>query len=269
MSYQSQLSAIGAQADAAIAAATVAPPATAPSVVSGSFVGNQSWKLTFSDEFLGNALDGNKWNTGRWSPTTTGDAPYNNGKEGAYFASSQVTVAGSNALLTCIPTAPKTLNGNTFAAMSGEINTQNKYVMTPGCYIEARIAIPNAPLCWPAFWLLPNNSQWPPEIDIFEYFDSSKQNRPSFNYHRTSTANGQSGPTTYGASVVDYRVGYHTYGLHWSRLSVITAYLDGVPSTSTTVDTSLPHYVIMNLSTYAGAAQPTATMYIDWFRAWA
>lgn len=280
MTYSQQLAAIAAAADAEIASLTAtvalrdatiaalraaaAPAQPGPSVAASSVVGSKAWRQVWGDEFTTDGPpDPAKWNTGRWTPTTPGDAPFNNAAEGAYLASSQVAVVGGQLVITTAA-KPKTLNGTTYPTASGLIQSNGKWSLTPGGYVEARVLVPNAAHCWPAMWLLPSPSGWPPEIDVFEFFDSA---RPAFNYHPAK--GGQSGPTALGTAGTEYRGTWHTYGLHWATTGTLTVYLDGVPQTAAMADTTLPHYLLLNLDTYAGAQPPAGTqMRVDWVRAW-
>lgn len=62
---------------------------------------------------------------------------------------------------------------------------RSKFAIEPGMYVEMRALLPKGVGAWPAFWLDPgvqysatsfSATPWPPEIDIFEFFDW--QHRP-------------------------------------------------------------------------------------------
>lgn len=248
---------------------TPSSPPLQPSVNSGTSVFTATWRQVFGDEFAGASLDAAKWNTGRFAPSTTADNPYNNGAEAAMFASSQVSVRGGNAVETIAALdAPQTLApyGVTYRYTSGEINTRGTWAMSPGQYVEARIKVPSGDGLWPAFWLIPADGSWPPEIDVFEFGDSLRHPRPTFNYHYP--AGGQSGPVAYG-SASSYVDAFHTYGLLWSTTGLLVAYLDGVPVAATRADSTTPMYAIINLGCFAGHAPDSGTeLLVDWVRAW-
>lgn len=93
---------------------------------------------------------------------------------------------------------------------------------SPG-YIEGRIRVP--PIVegfWPAFWLTPDD-QWPPEIDIFEFFGSDPCLYMTY-YYRDS-----SGHIQYDEGVhcgPDFSADFHEYAIDW-REDRIVWYIDG------------------------------------------
>jgi beta-glucanase (GH16 family) len=244
---------------------TVGPAVRAPSAKAGTPVAHVRWQLAFSDEFNGAGLDGGKWRSGRFADTSEADAPYNPGEEGAYFTSSAVQVSNGRLQLTLRPSS-RTIDGITYTYSSGEVNTNDRFYLTPGMYVEARVKVPHCDGCWPAFWAVPPD-RYPPELDVFEYFDTSTHSRPSFNFH--PAAGGATGPSPYGQPSVDYRDDYHVYGMYWTG-SAAVPYLDGVPyDVGVGQTTSVPEYLILNLSMYAGRTPPPGSrMSVDWVRVW-
>ncbi|NAZ74087.1 family 16 glycosylhydrolase [Kineococcus sp. T13] len=250
---------VSAQSTSTTPTAAVVPPVGAAS----------GWSLSFSDEFNGTAVDTSKWLPQRFSWGDPYDQPFN-ASEGASFSAKNVTVSNGAAVLTTKREA-STAWGKSYTHTSGMLSSEGKFTLKRGDYIEARIWIPKSDGLWPAFWTVPSG-QWPPEIDIFEFFDTAKQSQPKFNYHwGTSSNHQQLGPRTYGAAGVDYRNSWHTYGLHRTLDNRLVPYVDGVayPAASVTSQDALPQFVILNLSMYAGA-NPSSTeqMKIDHVRAW-
>ncbi|HEX5532474.1 MAG TPA: glycoside hydrolase family 16 protein [Actinomycetales bacterium] len=243
------------------------PPLPAPAVMAATPVAHGRWMLAFRDEFDGSALDAGKWRSGRFGDSSDADAPYNPGREGAYFSSSAVQVSGGRLSLTLRPSV-RTIDGVTYTYAGGEVNTNGRFFLTPGMYVEARVKVPRCDGCWPAFWAVPA-AQYPPELDVFEYFDTSvaSHSRPSFNFH--PVGGGATGPSPYGHLNVDYRDGYHVYAMYWTGSSAVP-YLDGVPyDLGVRPTTTVPEYLILNLSMYAGRTPPSGSrMSVDWVRVW-
>jgi len=233
---------------AATFTATPMPAPTAP----GGFM-----KLAFADEFNGSSVD-----TTKWYPSRDGysDGAFNPATEGAYFNPTNATVADGVLSLT-IKSDPESVWGTNYAWSSG--CTTSKYQFGALAYVEARIYVPTSDGLWPAFWSVPTG-QWPPEVDMFEFFDTSGQSRPSFNYH--PTAGGQTGPSMYGAHGVDYRTSWHIYGL-LRQGAKLTPYLDGIayPSVAVSGADTLNQAIILNLSAYAGSHPTMGTaMKVDY-----
>lgn len=242
------------------------PPPPAPFQVPAPQGPSGSWASAWHDEFDGNRLDQSTWQPNR-DGSTTGDAPFQGENEAAWFSPSNVTVKDGNLTLT-LQKGSKRLGGTTYPYRTGVVENTKSVLIKPGAYIEARIKVPECDGCWPAFWLVPND-QWPPEIDIFEFFGTQDDSRPSFNYHPPD--GGQTGPKHYGVEGTDYRNAFHVYGLEWDGTRAIP-YVDGkaYPSRAATKDmTSLPLKIILNLSVQAGH-EPSGgdQMQVDWVRVW-
>lgn len=245
--------------------ATTSCTSDRPCTNEGTAVNQTDWSLVFADEFNDGQLDDKKWNTSRWGESTAGDYPYNEGKEGAWFATSNVVEGGGLATIKLQPSR-KTLHGRTYNYSSGEFNSERKFYLTPGTYVESRIRVPKCSGCWPAFWVGPSG-QWPPEIDMFEYFNSGIHKQPAFNYH--IVGGGETGPTSYGEPRVDYRDSFHVYGMLWTTGGEVIPYLDGKPYPQGITNVStVPEFLIFNLSTFAGSNPTASQMQVDWVRVW-
>lgn len=88
-----------------------------------------------------------------------------------------------------------------------------------------------APGTWPAFWLMPADGTWPPELDVFEHWRNQR-------FHRGMTSatqhwhqdNKQIGGNIdlrelFGNPALDLTAGYSRYGLDW-RADFTTWYID-------------------------------------------
>jgi beta-glucanase (GH16 family) len=245
-------------------AAVVIPPAPEP-----------EYKLIWSDEFDGTALNTGKWNY---------DIGYNfwGNQEQENYQAANVTVANGNLVLTA---KKETIGTTPSNYTSGRINTLNKCEFTYG-KLEARMKLPRGKGLWPAFWMLGVNMRahgntpgvgWPAcgELDIMETINSetwisgaSHWAKPDGSH--TSTSN----------KVNTTPEEYHVYTLVWNKES-IKWYLDGKlynglwikDGMASTSEYHLPFNIILNLA--VGGEWPgqvidetklPATMLVDYVR---
>ena len=241
-------------------------------------------KLTFADEF--NTL--NLWDgkSGTW---TTGDSWGNekgftlagNGEQEWYINSTYAptqnikpwSVSDGVLNLTAQPTddATKAIIGD-HPYTSGQINTFNSFSQQYG-YFEMRAQLPEGKGMWPAFWLLPENNSWPPEIDVIENLGDN-MNKYYTTVHTNET--GSHTMSTTNITTPDLSAGYHNYGVDWEA-DKTTFFLDGkqVFQTDTPADMHNPMYMVANLAVGGywpgypdGSTAFPATMKIDYIRAY-
>ena len=109
--------------------------------------------------------------------------------------------------------------------------------VTPGMVVEMRARLPHGLGTWPAFWLNPGVEElggkfsatpWPPEIDIFEFFDWQGRPEPRLMTSHIQTAGK---PERYGNPHdtfslyqhdyydpgFDFSAAYHTFTLDWQK----------------------------------------------------
>jgi beta-glucanase (GH16 family) len=185
------------------------------------------WQLFWHDEF-----DGNTLNTTNWTALDRQDS-YNNEKE--YYTPGQVTVANGNLQITATNQPLGTKQYRSGLITSNVLFGQGR--------IEARIDLPTTQGMWPAFWMNPNQVQWPlgGEIDIMENkgsqptlvssaFHWQKDPGPCCGAHQYESRNYG---TTVGGQPVNYTTGFHTYAVEWdksptSNVNEIRFYVDNV-----------------------------------------
>ena len=152
---------------------------------------------------------------------------------------------------------------------SGMITTHGTFSQTYG-YFEMRARLPAGKGLWPAFWMLPEDNSWPPEIDIMEMLGDKPATVYMTVHSRVQPKSGKpievAGPP--GA--------FHRYGALWLP-DRIDYYLDGVKTftTATPADAHKPMHLLANLAVGgywpgdpdAGTVLP-ARMEIDSIRAW-
>lgn len=225
-----------------------------------------SWQLVWHDEFSGSELDGDRWSPQRHEPGAA-SSPFNPAQEAAWFSPDAVRVADGHLVIT-LTEGERRIEGRSYPYRSGVVQATAGSSVQPGSYVEARIQVPRCDGCWPAFWATPRD-RWPPEIDVFEYFDTSEQTRPAFTYHRPDGTT--TGSASYGEEGTDVRDGFHVYGLLWDGRTAVP-YLDGRPYPAVAAEqdmTALPMMLIVNLSVMAGhSPRPGAQLLVDWVRVW-
>lgn len=153
---------------------------------------------------------------------------------------------------------------------SGLLTTRGLYVQQYG-YFEARLRFSGGKGIWPAFWLLREDSRWPPEIDVVEalghdpstIYSSVHSSIPPKDVTRRVAFSGN--PTE-----------FHRYGAMWLP-DRIDYYVDGekTASIAAPADLDRPMYLLLNLA--VGGRWPgdpdastrfPAAMDIDWVRTW-
>ena len=251
------------------------------SVVSGALVACSSgqsppppWKLVWSDEFDGSALDTTKWSIDTGDSFGTGQQDYDTARP------ENISVAGGRLAITAIE---ESYEGQSYT--SGRIETGGLFSQKYGRF-EASIQIPHGQGMWPAFWLLGASFAsvgWPQcgEIDIME-------NRGATPTSVVGSLHGPGGNNVTagyalpsGASFSD---GFHQFAVEWEP-GVVRWYVDGALYETQSADTfpdsqpwvfDQPFFVILNLAVggqfggSAGASTPfPQSMLVDYVHVYA
>ena len=150
--------------------------------------------------------------------------------------------------------------------VSGLISSQPSFAQKYG-YFEMRAKLPAGKGVWPAFWLLPADLSWPPEVDIMESVgDPSKY---YVTYHSNAAKDS-------GTEVPISPGDFHVFAVSWDAKDVIW-YVDGreVKRLPTPADMHKPMFVVANLALggdwagYPDATTPFPVTYaIDYIRAY-
>jgi hypothetical protein len=125
---------------------------------------------------------------------------------------------------------------------SGMVSSHDRFSFLYG-YIEIRAKFPGGPGVWPAFWLMPQSHQWPPEFDIAEYYAGRKMMHLGLCHGDFPEINWDSGAN----DDVAFETGWHTYGLLWMPGRAVWTQ-DGVVKreTSGAHVPALPMYIILS-----------------------
>lgn len=243
-------------------------PAPKPGIALPTSTG---WKLAFSDEFNGSTLDGKKWNTCYPWVEADGGCTNSGNNEMEWYQPDEVLIA--NGLLRLRAQQRSVKDG--FPYTSGMVTSHERFAFQYG-YIESRQKMPAGQGLWPAFWMLPEEVKWPPEIDILEVLGHTTNTVHTTVHYTTNGSDHLSQGRSYTGP--DFAADFHTYGLLWEP-NLLTWYVDGVERFAVErqgVNTpSEPFYIIANLAVggnWPGApdqnTQFPAFYEIDYIRVW-
>ncbi|MER8488641.1 family 16 glycosylhydrolase [Mesorhizobium australicum] len=239
-------------------------------------------KLSFSDDF--NTLNLHNAQSGTWDTNFSWGAPNgstltSNGELQWYIdanygpTSSVHPFSVNNGVLTITAAqAPADIKPliNNYEYTSGILNTHSTFSQTYG-YFEMRADLPENAGAWPAFWLLPADGSWPPELDVIE---TRGQDPNSLIMTAHSNETGTHTKVTSMVNTMD-TAGFHTYGLLWTPDKLVWTY-DGVQvaEAATPSDMHKPMYMLADLAVGGLAGAPPdhlatpAEMKIDYIRAY-
>ncbi len=205
-----------------------------PASTTPNFLPPGSWKLVFDDHFTGSSLSSSKWITSfPWGRDGA------NASELQYYAPDAFVVQNS---LNRIKAQKRSLSGHAYT--SGIVTSYGKFAMKYG-YTEIRVKVPSGKGYWPAFWLLPVTTNWPPEIDVLEIL-GHEPNKVYMSNHYSVNGQHQSNQGTYVGP--NFSAGYHTFGVQWQS-GLIIWYVDGVERFRSTKGVpSEPMYLLANLA---------------------
>jgi len=203
-----------------------APPGD---VVAETAPAEQAWKLVWSDEFSGSSLDTTKWRAE--------DVTLVKNSELQSYAPSAVAIRGG---MLVISSTVASKDGRAYT--SGLIESRGRFARAFGKF-EMRAKLPGTKGLWPAFWLLPADESWPPEIDIMEALGHEPAKVYMTN-HWGVWPNTQHEGTPFEGP--DFTKDFHTFAVEWfpDRMDF---FVDGVKRATHAKDVpKIPFYVILN-----------------------
>lgn len=134
---------------------------------------------------------------------------------------------------------------------SGVITTYHEFSQLYG-YFEVRAQVSNSAGTLPAFWLLPTDNSWPPELDVMEIIGSDPTSLYTTVHSQVdgvTKIDDTHFQTSAETKISDASAGFHTYGVDW-QADTITWYVDGkkVAQAATPSDMHKAMYLIANLN---------------------
>lgn len=244
----------------------------------------KQWSQKFSDEFAGASLNTNDWsNCYHWYYAQYDGCSNSGNNEQQWYTPSQIGLSdGTLKLKAEKRTVAGVGSGNTpqqYNYVSGMISTGGNSWQAPAKhafrygYFESRIKIPAGQGLWPAFWMLPTDYGWPPELDILEVLGHDTKTA-HMNSHWTDVNGGHQQNMTDFVSDVPLSEGWHTYAVDWQADKLVW-YIDGV-ARKTLTGAAVPQedmYLLVNLAVggnWPGSPDATtqfpATMEVDYVR---
>ena len=219
----------------------------------------KQWKLVFEDNFDGEHLDTSKWVTCYdWYDKTHDGCSNNGNNEEEWYTPAGVSLGNGVVTLTAKKEPTKGWDGKQekdYGYKSGMISTGRpdwdgapKWTATYG-YYEARVKMPEGRGIWPAFWLLPADKEWPPEIDIMELLG----HEPSSVLLTYFWANGKFPPpkdsSTYTNTDQNFTSDWHVFAVDWQP-GKIDWYVDGTVRKTVTSEhvPNEPMEILLNLA---------------------
>jgi len=232
-------------------------------------------RVLFADEFEGSSLNEKKWYRCYADTDEKVGCSNNPGLELEWYQPGNVIVSDGflHLLAREQEVKPK------FRYTSGLISTGGRlnpplFAFKYG-YMEMRAKLPPGKGMWPAFWALPSDGTWPPEIDVVE----GQGETPSTDYlsfhWRDERKEDNEDETKYDTGT-DLSAEFHTYGVDWES-NIITWYFDRHPVKTFSKTALIPHkpmYVIVNLAVGGWISFPDrntlfpAEMLVDYVRVW-
>lgn len=226
-------------------------------------VGGRTYRLTFSDDFDGNALDGKKWSLcPEWKRQDVG----------GYWRDSETSIHDGELWL-------RARIDDDGTPVSGAVRTLGHFEQAYG-YFEARMLWPDTTGFWGAFWMMCGNvgeedgtAVSGAEIDIIE---SGECARKGVNHaiHWDGYGSAHKSVSHVISRVPELYEGWHTYGFAWTEDEYVF-YIDGEETWRTSEPGICEEPGYMKLTTEFGSwAAPIvpkelpAFCRVDWVRAW-
>jgi beta-glucanase (GH16 family) len=223
---------------------------------------------TFSDDFNSLSLrngDQGVWDAKFWWAPDKGSSLSGNGELQWYINPSYASTSSVNPFsvkdgVLTIKAAPASdaiqsqIDGYDYT--SGLLNTHSSFAQTYG-YFEIRADMPTDQAAWPAFWLLPEDGSWPPELDVVEM---RGQDPTTVNVTVHSNEGGTHTMESTPVKVASTD-GFHKYGVLWDEDQIVWYFDDvAVAHVDTPSDMHQPMYMLANLAVGGTAGTPDAAL---------
>ncbi len=171
----------------------------------------EGWQLIWHDEFDGDQLNTDDWNTVIIDMVGAEEPRHHNDQYAQYIMDDDVIVSDS---LLRLRAQKRTVRGTrpprTYDYTAGWVSTRNKFSFLYG-YVEIRARYPAGSGMWPAFWMMSDDGQWGPEWDIAEFFGNQSRMHMGLMYTAWPEVRWDSQSFISDTWTEDW----HTYALEW------------------------------------------------------
>ncbi|MBD5485535.1 MAG: family 16 glycosylhydrolase, partial [Lachnospiraceae bacterium] len=195
-----------------------------------------NWNLIWNDEFSGTSLDTTKWDYQTGNGSAYVEAGWGN-KEKQIYTKTNTTVGDGKLTITAKKEADGSYTSARLRTVKEEIGENGKAAVGEalqiGAYgkVEAKIKMPTGDGVWPAFWMLPHDSEYGTwaasgEIDIMEARGRLPGEVCGTIHYGATWPNNASYGKTYNFANGDSIDQYHVYTIEWDP-TVMKWYVDG------------------------------------------
>ncbi|MGD6969104.1 family 16 glycosylhydrolase [Rossellomorea vietnamensis] len=189
------------------------------------------WTLVWHDEFS-DADSLANWNSQDW--------PSEKNEELQYYSPSNVEVMDGHLK---IESKKETYRGRDYT--SGAVTTENKFQFRYGM-VEIRAKLPEGQGLFPAFWMVPSEEDWLPEINIMDFLGQKPNEYFQVVHWEDEQGERQRDYSHYISEQLDFTEEFHDFGLIWEP-GKLTWTLDGnVVFQSEEHSPDVPMYLYMN-----------------------
>ena len=172
---------------------------------------DDGWQLVWQDEFDGDTLDSEKWNTVIIDMAGAEGPRHHNDQYAQYLMDDDILLEdGILRLRAQKRTVEGTEPQGRYEYTAGWISTHNKFGMLYG-RVEIRAQYPAGSGMWPAFWMLSTDGEWGPEWDIAEFFGNQSRMHMGLMYTEWPEVQWDSQSFISDTWTEDW----HTYALEW------------------------------------------------------
>jgi beta-glucanase (GH16 family) len=189
------------------------------------------WTLVWNDEFdKGKSLS--NWNLQDWPSDKNGEMQY--------YSPFNVEVDKGHMM---IESKKEKFRGRDYT--SGAVTTENKFQFRYGM-VEIRAKLPKGKGLFPAFWMVPENEKWLPEINIMDFLGQNPNEYFQVVHWEDDKGERMRDYSHYISEQIDFTEEFHDFGLIWEP-DKLTWTLDGnVVFESEALSPDVPMYLYIN-----------------------